>query len=70
VDITLAGRTVQLRWPQAEGGAGWVLEGSTEPIGGWISRRFDHKQPAPTIVWRARLSGDTTLTTRIFCPGA
>jgi len=70
VDITLAGRTVQLRWPQAEGGAGWVLEGSIEPIGGWISRRFDHKQPAPTIVWRARLSGDTTLTTRIFCPGA
>jgi len=65
--ITLADRTIRLLWPDAPNGAGWVLEGSVDPIGGWVSRRFDHKAPAPTIVWRARLSGDTTLLTQILC---
>jgi heparinase II/III-like protein len=65
--ITLADRTIRLLWPDAPNGAGWVLEGSVDPIGGWVSRRFDHKAPSPTIVWRARLSGDTTLVTQILC---
>jgi hypothetical protein len=67
VSITLSDRTIRLLWPDVENGAGWVLEGSVDPIGGWISRRFDHKQPAPTIVWRARLAGETTLLTQILC---
>ena len=65
--ITLNDRTIKLLWPENANGAGWILEGSVDPIGGWISRRFDHKQPAPTLVWRARLAGDTTLVTEIRC---
>ncbi len=67
VAITLADHTIRLRWPELPNSAGWVLEGSTDPIGGWISRRFDHKQPSPTIVWRARLGGDSVLRTQIDC---
>ncbi|HET9576904.1 MAG TPA: alginate lyase family protein [Usitatibacter sp.] len=67
VSITLADRTIRLLWPDVPGAGGWVLEGSVDPIGGWVSRRFDHKAPAPTIVWRARLAGETTLLTQILC---
>jgi hypothetical protein len=62
------GRSVKLLWPDGVGGQATVLEGSTTPIGGWVSRRFDVKHPAPTLVWRARLAGDCILRTRIDCP--
>jgi hypothetical protein len=67
VAITLSDRTIRLIWPENGHGAGWVLEGSVDPIGGWVSRRFDHKAPAPTIVWRGRCAGNTTLQTQILC---
>jgi hypothetical protein len=67
VAIERGGRTVRLRWPDMAAGAGDVLEGSTDPIAGWVSRRFDVKQPSPTIVWRARLAGDSILRTEIDC---
>lgn len=42
-----------------------LLHGSTDPIGGWVSRRFRQKSPAPTLVYRNRIFGVTTLRTRI-----
>jgi hypothetical protein len=56
-----------LRIVLPEGGRSEVLAGSTSPISGWVSRRFDRKVAAPTIVWRARLSGDSRLQTTIAC---
>jgi hypothetical protein len=35
-------------------------------MSGWLSRAFDSRVPAPTIVWRARLPGRTVLRTEIL----
>ena len=67
VSLTRLGRTLKVRWPQEAGGTTEVLYGSTAPIGGWISRRFDRKVPAPTLVWRASLTGPALLRTEIDC---
>ncbi len=61
--LTRGWRTLTLRLP--EGGEVAVLRGSEEPMAGWVSRAFDRKEPAPTIVWRARLTGPATLRTEI-----
>jgi len=42
-----------------------VHHGSVSPIFGWVSRRFDHRVPASTIVWRARLPGRACLRTEL-----
>lgn len=60
-------KTLYLRLPQAEGASVRVYCGSLDPIAGWISRRFDEKQPAPTIAWRARLKGAVVLRSEIAC---
>ena len=67
VAIERNGQTIRLRWPDHAAGDAAVLEGSVAPIAGWVSRRFDVKQPAPTVVWGARLSGDCILRTEIDC---
>ena len=41
--------------------------GSTEPILGWVSRRFDERQPSATLAWRCTISGDRVLRTEIVC---
>jgi hypothetical protein len=56
-------RKLRITWPQ--GGEVTLLRGSTAPIGGWVSRAFDRKVPAPTLVWRARLRGRTLLRTTL-----
>ncbi len=61
------GRTISLKLPQTEGATARVYQGSTEPILGWVSRRFDQKLPAPTIAWRARLAHNVVLRTEIVC---
>jgi hypothetical protein len=66
-EITKGGRTINLRLPDLPGGEVSVLEASTNPIGGWISRRFDRKERAPTLVWSGRLSGRSVLRTEIDC---
>jgi hypothetical protein len=66
--ISRDGASVTLELPKAEGAHTEVLVGSEAPIRGWVSRSFDAKQPAPTIVWRARLAGDVTLFSYIDCP--
>lgn len=41
--------------------------GSSAPILGWVSRRFDEKQPITTFRWSALLNGNSRLRTRIDC---
>jgi hypothetical protein len=61
------GRTVHLRLPELPGAAVSLHQGSVDPVAGWISRRFDQRQPSPTLHWRARLSGTTVLRSEIAC---
>jgi hypothetical protein len=35
------------------------------PMCGWVSRAFDTRAPAPSIVWSARLTGRSVLRTEI-----
>ena len=63
--LTRGGLSIRVAGP--EGMEPEILCGSVEPIAGWISRRFDVKQPINTLVWRARLSGPQSLRTRIDC---
>jgi hypothetical protein len=65
--ISQGGRTLSLGLPQRRDATACVYSGSVSPICGWVSRRFDEKRPAPTIVWRARISGDCELRSRIDC---
>jgi hypothetical protein len=44
-----------------------VLFGNTAPICGWMSRGYDRKVPAPTLVWQAWLTGTAVLRTEIQC---
>lgn len=66
-EIRQGARALRLRLPRLPGAAASVHCGSLAPICGWISRRFDEKQPSPTIVWRARIQGDAVLRTGIEC---
>jgi hypothetical protein len=61
------GRTLHLALPQIEAASSRIHVGSVAPIFGWVSRRYDDKQPAPSIVWRCRLKGDAVLRTEITC---
>jgi hypothetical protein len=60
-------RTISLTLPQAVGASVNVYHGSTEPVQGWVSRRFDQKLPAAAIVWHARLASNVVLRTEIAC---
>ena len=51
--------------PQMRQADSRVYRGSVAPILGWISRRFDDKSPAPTIVWRCRITGKAVLRSEI-----
>jgi hypothetical protein len=66
-EITRGDRTLRLHMPSLPSGEVRLLEASLDPIGGWISRRFDRKESAPTLVWRGRLAGRTVLRTEIDC---
>jgi hypothetical protein len=65
--LNQGGRTLAVRLPRVEGAAWHVYEGSVAPIAGWVSRRFDEKEPAPTIAWHARISSNCVLRTQIDC---
>jgi hypothetical protein len=60
-------RTLKVRWPELATGEARVLHGSVDPLGGWVSRAFDRKEPAPTLAWSARISGSCVLRTEIDC---
>jgi hypothetical protein len=61
------GRALRLGLPAIEGASSTLYVGSVSPIFGWVSRRFDEKQPAPTLVWRCRLEGNVVLHSQIAC---
>ena len=65
--VSQGGKTLLLRLPQAVQASSRIHYGSTAPIRGWVSRKFDDRQPAPTIEWRARLKGEIVLRTQITC---
>ncbi len=56
---------VTLRLPRVPGAGASLAAGSVDPPLGWISRRFDRREPSPTVRWRARVQGATVLNTRI-----
>ena len=60
-------RAISLKLPQAAGASVQVYHGSTAPVQGWVSRRFDQKRPAAAIVWHARFMRDAVLRTEITC---
>jgi len=59
--------TVRLHLPEADGSESRVYHGSITPLFGWVSRRFDEREPAPTIVWRCEVEGVVHLRTQIAC---
>ena len=67
VAVSRSGRTLRIRWPGLAVGRSAVLQGSEQPKAGWVSRRFDEKVAAPTLVWHGTLAGDTMLQTVIDC---
>ena len=65
--ISQGAKTLFLRLPQAANASAQVYCGSSAPIRGWVSRRYDDKRPAPTIAWRAPLAGDVVLRSEVIC---
>ena len=66
-EITQGNNRLLLSLPESVANAQHrLLSGSLDPILGWVSRRFDDKQPSPSIVWSARLRGNTTLRSEIL----
>jgi hypothetical protein len=60
-------RALRLEPPRMLGASVKVHTGDTSPILGWVSRRFDVREPSPTLAWRAKLKGPQVLTTTIQC---
>ena len=50
-----------LKLPDVQGASHRLCTGSTAPLLGWVSRRFDDKQPTTTIVWSAPVRGSAML---------
>ena len=69
VRLVRGAKSITVRWPDLEDGHAEILYGRTDPIGGWVSRRFDRREPAPTLAWRARLAGDRVLRTVVELDG-
>ncbi|MGH8707238.1 MAG: alginate lyase family protein [Burkholderiales bacterium] len=59
--------TLILQLPQVEGAVSRLYCGSDSPAAGWVSRRFDCKEPTQTIAWSARTAGTVALRTEIAC---
>lgn len=60
--------SIGLRLPRADGASVQLHCGSLAPMAGWVSRAFDSRMPASTIVWQARLAGRAVLRTEILMP--
>lgn len=66
--VLVQGKTrLTLRLPEADNASRRTHFGSIDPMLGWVSRRFDDKQPATTIVWSGRLRGSAVLRSEIVC---
>lgn len=66
LEILVATNGVQVRLRCLDGHCEALrLRGSDDPIGGWVSRRFDVKVPSTTVVWKNRIRNATELRTEI-----
>lgn len=59
--------TLLIDLPRLPGASFQLHRGSLKPLCGWVSRRYDHREPSPTIVWRAQLQGESVLRTELMC---
>jgi len=64
--VSQEGRSVRLVLPQHDGSVVEIFRGSLAPLSGWVSRAFDVRHPASTIVWRARIAGNIVLESAIY----
>ena len=64
--IARGAATLRLTLPQVEGASTELYRGSLSPMLGWVSRSFDQRTAAPTLVWRARLSGPVVLRSELL----
>ena len=58
--------SLRITLPRIPGARLDLVTGSLAPMSGWVSRAFDCRQPAPTIAWRARLTGRSVLCTEML----
>ncbi len=65
LQVSGSGFTLEMRLPSLPGASVQLVCGSEDPPLGWISHRFDEKQAAPSVVWRAQLQGSATLRTEL-----
>lgn len=59
------GRDILIALPRYEAATHQTIRGREQPICGWISHRFDEREPTTTLCWSARLQGDVHLVTTI-----
>jgi hypothetical protein len=59
-------RVARLTLPQADQARTQAYTGSLAPLAGWVSRAYDSRVPAPTIVWQARLTGRSVLRSELL----
>lgn len=59
--LTQGNQRLTLKLPEIPSAHHRLVSGSVAPILGWVSRRFDDKQPTTTIAWSARLRGSAIL---------
>ena len=65
--VSQEARTLIVSPPRSSEGSSSIHYGSSAPVSGWVSRRFDEKLPSTTIAWRVRLKGDVVLRSEIAC---
>jgi len=46
-------------------GSAELVRGCADPPLGWVSRRFDHREPTPVVRWSAPMHGQLALTTEM-----
>jgi hypothetical protein len=63
--ISRKGEILRLRLPRADQSRMLLYRGSLAPVAGWVSRAFDQREPATTIVWQARLVGPAVLRSEL-----
>jgi Heparinase II/III-like protein/Heparinase II/III N-terminus len=67
--ISRQGASITLLLPAVAGSDSALHHGGLAPVLGWVSRAFDRREPAPTIVWHARLATRAVLRSEILVQG-
>lgn len=63
--VRIEGLARHLLFNCPQGLAARIYQGSDSPKGGWVSRGYHRKTPAPQLVLQGEISGTTRFTTRI-----